>query len=41
MVLAFALAAVAAVAAVLVASPELRRLVSLVVTRLRSLIGIE
>ena len=41
MVLAFTLAAVAAVAAVLVASPELRRLTSLLVTRLRSLIGIE
>ena len=41
MVVAFMLAAVAAVAAVLVASPELRRLTSLVVTRLRSLIGIE
>ena len=41
MVLAFTLAAVAAVAAVLVASPELRRLTSLVVTRLRSLVGIE
>jgi uncharacterized membrane-anchored protein len=41
MVVAFTLAAVAAVAAVLVASPELRRLTSLVVTRLRSLIGIE
>jgi uncharacterized membrane-anchored protein len=41
MVLAFTLAAVAAVAAVLVASPELRRLTSLVATRLRSLIGIE
>jgi uncharacterized membrane-anchored protein len=41
MVVAFTLAAVAAVAAVLVASPELRRLTSLVVTRLRSLVGIE
>ena len=41
MVVAFTLAAVAAVAAVLVASPELRRLTSLIVTRLRSLIGIE
>jgi uncharacterized membrane-anchored protein len=41
MVLAFTLAAVAAVAAVLVASPELRRLTSLLVTRLRSLVGIE
>ena len=41
MVLAFTLAAVAAVAAVLIASPELRRLLSLLVSRLRSLVGIE
>jgi uncharacterized membrane-anchored protein len=41
MVLAFALASVAAIAAVLVASPELRDLVSALVERMRSLLGIE
>ncbi|HEU4449694.1 MAG TPA: putative cytokinetic ring protein SteA [Gaiellaceae bacterium] len=41
MVLAFAFATVAVVAAVLVASPELRRLASLLVSRLRSLLGLE
>jgi uncharacterized membrane-anchored protein len=41
MVLAFALASLAAIAAVLIASPELRDLVSTLVERLRSLIGIE
>ena len=41
MVIAFALAALAAIAAVLIASPELRDLVSTLVERLRSLIGIE
>jgi uncharacterized membrane-anchored protein len=40
-VLAFTLAAVAAVSAVLIASPELRRLLSLVGSRLRSLLGLE
>ena len=40
-VLAFAFAAVAAVAAVLIASPELRRLASLIGARLRSLVGLE
>ena len=39
--LTFALASVAAVAAVLIASPELRDLVSQVVERLRSLVGLE
>jgi uncharacterized membrane-anchored protein len=41
MVLAFALASLAAIAAVLIASPELRDLVSTLVERLRSLVGIE
>lgn len=41
MVVTFALASVAAVAAVLIASPELRRLLSLLVSRLRSLVGLE
>jgi uncharacterized membrane-anchored protein len=41
MVLAFALASLAAIAAVLIASPELRDLVSALVERLRSLLGIE
>jgi uncharacterized membrane-anchored protein len=41
MVLAFALASLAAIAAVLIASPELRDLVSTLVERLRSLLGIE
>jgi uncharacterized membrane-anchored protein len=41
MVLAFALASLAAIAAVLIASPELRDLVSALVERLRSLVGIE
>jgi uncharacterized membrane-anchored protein len=40
-VVAFALAAVAAVAAVLIASPELRDLFSAVAERLRSLLGVE
>ncbi|MGH3023682.1 MAG: putative cytokinetic ring protein SteA [Gaiellaceae bacterium] len=40
-VLAFAFGAVAAVAAVLIASPELRRLASLIGARLRSLVGLE
>jgi uncharacterized membrane-anchored protein len=41
MVLAFALASLAAIAAVLIASPELRDLISTLVERLRSLVGIE
>jgi uncharacterized membrane-anchored protein len=41
MVLMFALAAVAAVAAVLIASPELRDLFSELIERLRSLVGVE
>ena len=41
MVLAFVLAALAAITAVLIASPELRDLVSTLVERLRSLLGIE
>jgi uncharacterized membrane-anchored protein len=41
MVLTFALASVAAVAAVLIASPELRDLLSQVIERLRSLVGLE
>jgi uncharacterized membrane-anchored protein len=41
MVLAFVLASLAAIAAVLIASPELRDLVSTLVERLRSLVGIE
>ena len=41
MAIAFALAAVAAVSAVLIASPELRDLVSTLVERLRSLLGLE
>ena len=41
MVLTFTLASVAAVAAVLIASPELRDLISQVVERLRSLVGLE
>jgi uncharacterized membrane-anchored protein len=41
MVLAFAFASLAAIAAVLIASPELRDLVSALVERLRSLVGIE
>src|SRR5207342_2106787 len=41
MVLAFTLASIAVVAAVLIASPELRDLVSTLVERLRSLVGIE
>jgi uncharacterized membrane-anchored protein len=41
MVLAFTLASVAVVAAVLIASPELRDLVSTLVERLRSLVGLE
>jgi uncharacterized membrane-anchored protein len=41
MVIAFTLAALAAISAVLIASPELRDLVSTLVERLRSLIGIE
>jgi uncharacterized membrane-anchored protein len=40
-VIAFTLAALAAISAVLIASPELRDLVSTLVERLRSLIGIE
>jgi uncharacterized membrane-anchored protein len=40
-VLAFVLAALAAITAVLIASPELRDLVSTLVERLRSLLGIE
>jgi hypothetical protein len=39
--LAFVLASLAAITAVLVASPELRDLVSTLVERLRSLLGIE
>ena len=41
MVLAFTLASVAVIAAVLIASPELRDLVSTLVERLRSLLGLE
>ena len=41
MVIAFALASLAAIAAVLIASPELRDLVSALVERMRSLLGIE
>jgi uncharacterized membrane-anchored protein len=41
MVIAFVLAALAAITAVLIASPELRDLVSTLVERLRSLVGIE
>jgi hypothetical protein len=41
MVLAFVLAALAAVTAVLIASPELRDLFTTLVERLRSLVGIE
>jgi uncharacterized membrane-anchored protein len=41
MVLAFTLASVAVLAAVLIASPELRDLVSTLVARLRSLLGLE
>lgn len=41
MVVTFALASLAVVGAVLIASPELRRLLSLVVSRLRSLVGLE
>ena len=41
MVLTFALASVAAVAAVLIASPELRDLLWQVIERLRSLVGLE
>jgi hypothetical protein len=41
MALAFALAAVAAVAAVLIASPELRDLLSTLIERVRSLLGLE
>ena len=41
MVTAFALASIAVIAAVLIASPELRDLVSTLVERLRSLVGIE
>jgi hypothetical protein len=40
-VIAFALASLAAIAAVLIASPELRDLVSALVERMRSLLGIE
>jgi hypothetical protein len=40
-VLMFALASVAAVAAVLIASPELRDLLWQVIERLRSLVGLE
>ncbi len=41
MVVAFVLASLAAITAVLVASPELRDLVTTLVERLRSLLGIE
>ena len=41
MVLMFTLAAVAAIAAVLIASPELRDLFSELIERLRSLVGVE
>jgi hypothetical protein len=41
MTLAFALAALAAVSAVLVASPELRDLLSTLIERVRVLLGLE